>query len=65
MRYIMVEGKMEHKDKYVDYKNRNLLFIVTEEWRNLLIQIKKYLKANKNEKIDGKTTEDYIQAKYD
>lgn len=61
----MVEGKMERKDQYVQYKNRELLFIVTEEWRNLLIQMKKYLKANKNEKIDGKATEDYIQAKYD
>jgi len=44
----MIEGKMEKKDQYVQYKNRELLFIITEEWRNLLIQMKKYLRANKN-----------------
>lgn len=61
----MIEGKMEKKDLYVMYKNRDLLFIITEEWESLLIQLKEYLEININEKIEGKITTDYIQAKYD
>lgn len=61
----MVEGKMERKDQYLQYKNKELLFLITEEWKSLLFQLKTHIKINKNQKIDGKITNDYIQAKYD
>ena len=44
----MVEGKMERKDQYLQYKNKELLFLITEEWKSLLFQLKRYIKINKN-----------------
>lgn len=28
MHYLLVEGKMDHKERYVDYKNKYMLFLL-------------------------------------
>lgn len=36
IRYLMHDGKMTEKDKYINYKNREFLFLIASEWQGIL-----------------------------
>ena len=44
IRYLMSDGKMSQKDKYVHYKNRELLFLIASDWKDVLEKAKDNLK---------------------
>ena len=46
IRYLLGDGKMAHKDKYINYKNREMMFLIASEWVEMLQRAKDRLKES-------------------
>jgi hypothetical protein len=46
IRYLLGDGKMAQKDKYVNYKNREMMFLIASEWIEMLQRTKDSLKQS-------------------
>ncbi len=60
----MKEGKMERKDQYINYKNKELLYLVTEEWEAMLKKLKKHIKKNNQDNLYKNCPKSYIKEMY-
>ena len=42
----MGDGKMAQKDKYINYKNREMMFLIASEWVEVLQRTKERLRES-------------------
>jgi hypothetical protein len=46
IRYLLGDGKMAQKDKYINYKNREMMFLIASEWVEVLQRTKERLRES-------------------